>query len=155
MVSGLRVNFHKSVVGSVGITQFDKLVFSKCLNCRQIELPFKYLGMLIGGNPRRIEFWNPIIDKLSLDFLDRGVRCYPWRIIYVLLNLLLVLSLYFISPSKVLLLSATKSEESGKVTLVWGCEGTNIAWMKWKKVCSQVAVGRLRIKDIVALMMLY
>jgi len=111
--------------------------------------------MLIGGNPRRIEFWNPIIDKLSLDFLDRGVRCYPWRIIYVLLNLLLVLSLYFISPSKVLLLSATKSEESGKVTLVWGCEGTNIAWMKWKKVCSQVAVGRLRIKDIVALMMLY
>jgi len=56
VVSGLRVNFHKSVVGLVGISQLDVLVFSKCLNCRQMEMPFKYLGMLIGGYPRRIEF---------------------------------------------------------------------------------------------------
>ena len=56
VVSELRVNFHKSVVGSVGISQLDVLVFSKCLNCRQMDFPFKYLGMTIGGNPRRIEF---------------------------------------------------------------------------------------------------
>jgi len=30
-----------------------------------MELPFKYLGMLIGGNPRRIEFWNPVVDKIK------------------------------------------------------------------------------------------
>ena len=65
MVSGLRVNFHKSVVGSVGISQLDLLVFSKCLNSRQMELPFKYLCMVIGDNPRRIEFWNPIFDKIK------------------------------------------------------------------------------------------
>jgi len=40
----------------VRISQLDVLVFSKCLNCRQMDLPFKYLGMTIGGNPRRIEF---------------------------------------------------------------------------------------------------
>jgi len=49
-------HFHKSVVGLVGISQLDILVFSKCLNCRQMEVPFKYLGMVIGGNPRRTEF---------------------------------------------------------------------------------------------------
>jgi len=65
VVSELRVNFHKSVVGSVGISQLDVLVFSKCLNCRQMDFPFKYLGMTIGGNPRRIEFRRPIVDKIK------------------------------------------------------------------------------------------
>jgi len=64
LVSGLRVNFHKSEVGSVGVPQLDNLVFSRCLNCRQMSLPFKYLGMTIGGNSRKTEFWNPIILKI-------------------------------------------------------------------------------------------
>jgi len=63
-VYGLKVNFHKSEVGLVGISQLDKFLFSKCLNCRQMDLPFKYLGMIIGGNPKRFEFWNPIVDKI-------------------------------------------------------------------------------------------
>jgi len=29
----LDVNFHKSVVGSVAISQLDMFVYSKCLNC--------------------------------------------------------------------------------------------------------------------------
>jgi len=29
-----------------------------------MDLPFKYLGMIIGGNPRRCEFWNPIVNKI-------------------------------------------------------------------------------------------
>jgi len=65
LVSGLRVNFHKSVLGSVRISQLDIRVFSKCLNCRQMELPFKYLGMIISSNPRRFEFWNSIVDKIK------------------------------------------------------------------------------------------
>jgi len=63
-VSRLRVNFHKSEVGSVGISQLDKFLFSKSLNYRQMDLPFKYLRMVVGGNPRRVEFWNPIVDKI-------------------------------------------------------------------------------------------
>jgi len=34
LVSGLRVNFHKSTVGAVGISEIDKIVYSKCLNSR-------------------------------------------------------------------------------------------------------------------------
>jgi len=41
-VSGLRINFHKSQVGSVGIPQLDNLVYAKCLNCRQMNISFKY-----------------------------------------------------------------------------------------------------------------
>ena len=65
LVLRLRVNVHKSVVRAVGIPQLDKCVYSKCLNCRQMDLPFKYLGITIGGNPRRIAFWDPIVDKIK------------------------------------------------------------------------------------------
>jgi len=48
LVSGLRFNFYKSTVGVVGISKSDKLVYSNCLNSRQMDLPFKYIGMSIG-----------------------------------------------------------------------------------------------------------
>jgi len=37
----LRVNFHKSQVGTMGISIKDLKVLAKCLNCRMISLPFK------------------------------------------------------------------------------------------------------------------
>jgi len=52
LVSGLRVNFHKSTIWSVGISELDKLAYSNCLNSRQMDLPLKYLGMSIGGNSK-------------------------------------------------------------------------------------------------------
>jgi len=33
LVSGLKINFHKSKVGSVGISHLDRFIYSKCLNC--------------------------------------------------------------------------------------------------------------------------
>ena len=50
LVSGLRVNFHKSTVGA------ELRILSKCLNSRLMGLAFKYLGMPIGGNPRKCVF---------------------------------------------------------------------------------------------------
>jgi len=41
LVSRLRVNFCKSAVGAVGISKLDLIVYSKCLNCRQMVLSFK------------------------------------------------------------------------------------------------------------------
>lgn len=90
MVSGLRVNFHKSVVRSVGISQLDKLVYSKCLNCRQIEIPFKYLDMTIRGNSKRSEFWNPIVDKIRYRLSKCKADCYLWQVGFILLSQLLV-----------------------------------------------------------------
>jgi len=50
----------------MGVCIENLKVLAKCLNCRLMNIPFKYLEMLIGGNPRREEFWNPIIDKIKL-----------------------------------------------------------------------------------------
>jgi len=34
------------------------------LNCKVGAIPFVYLGMPIGGNARRLSFWNPMINRI-------------------------------------------------------------------------------------------
>nr|KYP63731.1 hypothetical protein KK1_018313 [Cajanus cajan] len=35
------------------------------LNCKIMDIPFKYLGLPIGDNPRRQAMWKPIILKFE------------------------------------------------------------------------------------------
>jgi len=65
LVSGLKVNFHKSSVGTIEVDDMDLSIFSSCLNCSIMHLPFKYLGLIIGGNYRVVSFWKPIVDKIK------------------------------------------------------------------------------------------
>jgi len=65
VVSGLKVNFYKNQMGGVGISVVDMNIFSKCLNCSSMYFPFKYLGISIGENPRKVNFWRPIIHKIK------------------------------------------------------------------------------------------
>jgi len=57
LCSGLRVNFHKSHAEAVGVNTKNLKFLAKCINYPTMELPFKYLGMIVGGNPRRERFW--------------------------------------------------------------------------------------------------
>ena len=35
------------------------------LRCSIMNLPFVYLGLSIGGNPSKAEFWDPVITKVK------------------------------------------------------------------------------------------
>lgn len=35
------------------------------LGCKAESLPFSYLGILLGGNHRRISFWEPLVDEVQ------------------------------------------------------------------------------------------
>jgi len=54
LVSGLRDNFHKSTIYGVNADQAFLPVAEAFLNCRVSELPFKFLGIPIGSNPRLV-----------------------------------------------------------------------------------------------------
>lgn len=51
------VNFHKSKVGELGIDKGELDRYSKILNCRIINVPFIYLGIIVGKNPTKQIFW--------------------------------------------------------------------------------------------------
>jgi len=44
-------------------------IFVKCFNCGRMEIPFKYLGTKIGGNPKILTFFGSQSIRSSLDCL--------------------------------------------------------------------------------------
>jgi len=52
-------------VGTIRLSEVDSVGFTRCLNSLWMEFPFKYLGMSTGENPRTVEFWKPIINKIK------------------------------------------------------------------------------------------
>ena len=61
--SGLKINYGKSSFGVLGQSKQWKLQAASYLNCRIMSLPFSYLGIPIGANPRRCGLWDPILRK--------------------------------------------------------------------------------------------
>lgn len=55
-LSGLKVNFSKSQLVGVNVSDSWLLEAALVLSCRVGCLPFVYLGLPVGGNARRLDF---------------------------------------------------------------------------------------------------
>ncbi|PNX72998.1 cysteine-rich receptor-like protein kinase [Trifolium pratense] len=64
LMSGLKVNFNKSMLVGINICQCWLEEAASILNCKVGCLPFKYLGLPIDANPRRVSTWKPVIDTV-------------------------------------------------------------------------------------------
>jgi len=62
--SSLRVNFHKSKIGAIGVDKYEVKTYSDILHCSIMEIPFTYLSLPIGGNQSRCSFWEPVLAKI-------------------------------------------------------------------------------------------
>jgi len=62
--SRLKVNFHKSKLANINFGRDSLDVCAKSLHCTLMRIPFKYLGLEVGGNPKKKLFWEPILDRL-------------------------------------------------------------------------------------------
>ncbi|KEH16435.1 hypothetical protein MTR_0186s0100 [Medicago truncatula] len=55
-ISGLKVNFNKSMLTGVNISDSWLSEAALVLNCRKGTIPFVYLGLPIGGDSMKIAF---------------------------------------------------------------------------------------------------
>lgn len=62
MMASLPVNFHKSNICRVNIDIPFLRVAKDFLHCNLVVLPFKFLGLPIGRNPRRCNNWEPMVE---------------------------------------------------------------------------------------------
>ncbi|WJX34558.1 hypothetical protein P8452_22662 [Trifolium repens] len=62
---GLNVNFHKSMLVGVNIPVSWLGEAASVLCCRVGKIPFLYLGLPVGGDPRRLVFWDPVVARLK------------------------------------------------------------------------------------------
>ncbi|GKV43653.1 hypothetical protein SLEP1_g50917 [Rubroshorea leprosula] len=150
MIFGLKVNFFKSSLIGLNVEKVNLEAYAEKLNCAIGKVPFKYLGLLIGSNPRRLSTWAPVIDimKKRLSNWKRDSLSFGGRIIllnYVLSSILMYYFSTLKAPKQVTLL-LTKLQRN----FLWG-GGENsrkTTWVKWETICNRKLEGGLGVKDL-------
>ncbi|GAU51106.1 hypothetical protein TSUD_141480 [Trifolium subterraneum] len=65
LVSGLKINFVKSKLYGINVDSRILVAGSSFLSCRAESIPFKFLGIPVGANPRRRETWKPVVEAMT------------------------------------------------------------------------------------------
>lgn len=150
LVSGLRVNFHKSKLIGLNINEGFLESASIFLSCCMTLIPFKFLGVLVGANPRRRSTWKPVVDSMRAK-----LSCWRGRnlsiggkvtlINSVLSSLPLYLFSFFKAP-KVVIKELTQIQRD----FLWGSheEERKICWVSWEDICKPKKEGGLGVKNL-------
>ncbi|GKU91159.1 hypothetical protein SLEP1_g5069 [Rubroshorea leprosula] len=150
MASGLKINFGKSQLLGVEVDSDWKVRMACILCCKEGKFPFKYLGVPVGGNHRRLAMWQPLLrsfrKKLSTwkgKHLSIGVRI--MLINSVLSSLPVFLMSIYKIPSGIV-----NSIDKMRRNFLWGGEGEGrkINWVSWERVCKKKEWGGLGVKDM-------
>jgi len=101
-LSGLKVNFSKSQLVGVNVSTSWLTEAAMVLSCKMGTVPFVYLGLPIGGNARRLAFWEPLLHRINS-------RLSSWNSKYLSFGGRLVLLKYVLSSLPVYALSFFKA----------------------------------------------
>uniref|UniRef100_A0A803P465 Reverse transcriptase domain-containing protein n=1 Tax=Cannabis sativa TaxID=3483 RepID=A0A803P465_CANSA len=153
-ISGLKINLSKSQL--LGICMDEEIVsrLARRIGCEVGSWPLQYLGMPLGGSPRKWSFWEPVMDKCAkrLDgwkcaFLSKGGR------LTLIQSVLSSLPLYFLSLFKAPR-SVTKALEKMMRDFLWeGSESSGGEHLvAWDEVCRPrheggLGIGRLELRN--------
>jgi len=69
-MSGLKVNYHKSMLVGINVDESWVNQAASVLSCKIGRITFLYLGLPIGGDARRLFFWEPVIDRIKSRLSD-------------------------------------------------------------------------------------
>jgi hypothetical protein len=150
LISGLKVNFNKSMLFACNVPDgwFD--LASNVLQCKSGAFPFVYLGLPVGGDPRKTVLWDPVIATIKSYLESWKSRSLSFGGRVVLLNSVLSsLPVYYFSFFKAPSGTISTLETLFK-SFLWG-EGEGVRkvhWVKWETVCHPKDSGGLGVKDL-------
>lgn len=150
MASGLKVNFAKSCL--IGVNVGREFMDAACnfMNCREASLPFQYLGLPVGANPRRLSTWEPLLDVLKKGLNSLGNKYVSLGGRVVLLNAVLnAIPIFYLAFFK-LPVKVWKRVVRIQREFLWGGVngGKKVCWVKWATVCLTRDKGGLGIRDM-------
>ncbi|XP_028102574.1 uncharacterized protein LOC114301812 [Camellia sinensis] len=150
IVSGLKINYYKSVVCGIGLSDELSKEYVSMLNCFHQSLPLNYLGMPLGDNPRRRRTWKPIIDKVNqkLASWKRRFLSFASRMTMIK-SVLSSLPTYYLSLFK---MPEGVAKEIDKIQsrFLWGGDALRrkIHLVKWGEVTQSKSTGGLGIRKV-------
>ncbi|GJS62440.1 RNA-directed DNA polymerase, eukaryota [Tanacetum coccineum] len=152
LLSGLKINLKKSHLLGVGTSNDTITAAALNLGCSVMKTPFKYLGVMVGGNSSTIKAWDDTIGKLK-------ARLSNWKLktlsiggrLTLLKSVLGSTPIYNMSLYKVPK-SVLHSMESIRRNFFNGNQGDErkITWVKWSKVLASKKYGGLGVSSYYA-----
>jgi hypothetical protein len=71
-MSGMKINFAKSQMFAIGMSEDEGVRIANIVNCHKADLPMTYLGLPCSDRTLLEADWDPTVLKVSS-------RCYPWE----------------------------------------------------------------------------
>lgn len=151
-ISGLRINFRKSILGGVGVADGDLQLFAQTLGCQIHSLPVIYLGLPLPleANPNRKSTWKPVTDrfKAKLASWKRRYVSFGGRIVLIK-SVLCNLPIFFMSLFKIPE-GVARIIEGIQANFLWA--GSNLKrrlhLVTWSKLTQGRGSGGLGIRNI-------
>ncbi|GKV00720.1 hypothetical protein SLEP1_g13361 [Rubroshorea leprosula] len=148
IVSGLKVSFNKSQLMGICVQEewLDRMAWLLC--CKKGSMPFKYLGIPIGGNSRRIAFWKPLLETFNKKFHTWKGRFLSLGGRITLINSILSslpmfwMSLYLVLRGMILLIDKIRRR------FLWGGGSEGGKRVNWGQVCKGKESGGLGVEDL-------
>jgi exonuclease III len=151
LISGLKVNFSKSNIIGVNVQNSFLEGAASFLHCKVRSLPFTYLGLPVGANPRCVNTWKPVLDAIEN-------RLHSWKNKYVSLGGRVVLINSVLASIPIFYLSYMKLPSGVRKAIIrlqrnflWGTSASGeskIPWVRWSDVCRPKKDGGLGVKDL-------
>ena len=64
-VSRLKINLEKNTISGINTRQELLSSLASVFYCRVSKWPLSHLGLPLGGNPKTIGFWDPVVERIS------------------------------------------------------------------------------------------
>lgn len=150
VMSGLKINFHKSIVRGIGVEEMRVMEFAQKLNCPSQRLPLTYLGLPLGANTRSRSTRQPVVEKFKkkLASWKRKFLSFASRLTLIRLVLssepMLFLSLFKMHVGVV------KTIDKIQSSFLWGDSATRrkIHLVSRKEVCKSKAQSGLGVRNL-------
>lgn len=150
ITSGLKINYHKTMLCGVCVNDAELQTYAEVLRCKTQKLPIKYLGMPLGVSPRLKSTWKEVITKVRLRLASwkRRYLSFEGRIVLIK-SVLGSLPIFYMSLFK-MPESVARSIESIQARFLWGGSDLKkkIHLVAWSKVTQPYSSGGLGIKNI-------
>nr|GEX67515.1 putative reverse transcriptase domain-containing protein [Tanacetum cinerariifolium] len=153
LVSGLKINVHKSNIIGVNVPNHITDVMAKNVGCCVASFPLQYLGVSVGCNMSRCANWIPIIWKFSSKLAQWKARLLSvGGRLSLIKSVLGNLPTYYMSLYMMPMAIQKKLEMMHNKFFIGGEDGEKkITWVKWEKCLASKKLGGLGIDSIYAL----
>lgn len=153
ILSGLKIDYHKSVIEGIGVEEVLLQSFASRLNCAHQRLPFKYLGLPLGANPGRLSTWKPVLDKFKqkLSTWKRRLLSFAGRLTLIK-SVMCNLPIYYLSLLKIPV-GVAKAIEKIQANFLWGRSDLRrkVHMVRWDTVTKSKHLGGLEIRSIIVM----